>query len=152
MQNKYCWKIIQNVKSDKMLLKVIIYMYIMKLSIKLLLFFRRERSFKYNSSSFVSRFSTHRKDRGANTHNFPNGGGNVSPHSPLPRRDSKKNASNSEEEIPETLQKYVDNVIKMCSNVIFNYINTCLGTRLVHELCLFNTGCCYIYFKSTHYW
>ena len=70
----------------------------------------RERSFKSNSS-FVSRFSTRRKDRGSNSHSAQNGSGNVSPHSPLiPRRDSRKNGSYSEEEIPETLQKYVPNI------------------------------------------
>ncbi|KAL4218254.1 Potassium voltage-gated channel subfamily KQT member 4 [Mactra antiquata] len=61
-----------------------------------------ERPFK-NNASFVSRFSTRRKDRGANSNN---NSGNVSPHSPMvPRRDRNKLGSCSEEEVPDTLQR-----------------------------------------------
>ncbi|XP_060586296.1 potassium voltage-gated channel subfamily KQT member 5-like isoform X2 [Ruditapes philippinarum] len=65
-----------------------------------------ERPFKQNAS-FVSRFSTRRKDRGSvNSNSNNNNSGNVSPHSPMvPRRERNKLGSYSEDDVPDTIQR-----------------------------------------------
>ncbi|XP_052762400.1 potassium voltage-gated channel subfamily KQT member 4-like isoform X2 [Mya arenaria] len=63
----------------------------------------QERPFKTNAS-FVSRFSTRRKG-GPNSNN---NGGTASPHYPLISRGDSKKQGCSDEDVPETLQSFVN--------------------------------------------